>query len=487
MKKLLWSLALAFAVFAGVILVRTLRVGPESAAVTPAAEVAVATGAAERLAGAIRIPTVSHENPADFDAATLQALHDYLATEYPRVHAELERETVATQSLLFTWRGTDPSAKPMLFAAHLDVVPVEPGTEQEWDEEPFGGRVADGFVWGRGALDDKPAVLGTLEAVEMLLGEGFHPVRTVYLAYGHDEEVGGMHGARAIAALLASRGVELDTVVDEGGAIVDGLVPDLAVPIALVGVAEKGFVSIALRARAAGGHSSLPARESAIGILSSAIARLEANQMPARLEGATRQLLERIGPRLPFARRAALANLWAAAPLVVRNLARSPVTNAMIRTTTAVTMFQAGTKDNVLPSQASAVVNFRVLPGDSVADVLEHVRRVIDDPRIEVEPIGAFTAEPSAVSSTVSNGFRILERTVREIVPEAIVAPYLVSVATDARHYAGLGTNVFRFVPIHLDARDIQRMHGTNERIAVRDYERAISFYRQLILNAAGG
>jgi carboxypeptidase PM20D1 len=487
MKKLLLLLALAFALLAAIVVVRTLQVGAELPAVTPAAKAVVAADAAERLAGAIRIPTVSRENTGDFDSAAFQALHDYLATEFPRVHAELERETVATHSLLYTWRGADPSSRPILLAAHLDVVPIEAGTEQEWQEEPFDGAVVDNVVWGRGALDDKSAAVGMLEAVEMLLAEDFSPTRTVYLAYGHDEEIGGVQGARAIAALLESRGVKLETVLDEGGAIVDGIVADIAAPIALVGVAEKGFVSVALGVRAAGGHSSLPTRESAIGILSAAITRLEERPMPARLAGPTRKLLERIGPELPFPRRAALANLWATAPLVVRNLARNPGTNAMIRTTTAVTMFQAGTKDNVLPSHASAVVNFRVLPGDRVADALEHVRRVIDDPRIEIEPAGAFSAEPSAVSSTDSESFRILERTIREIVPETLVAPYLVAVATDSRHYAGLGANVFRFLPIRLNAADIERMHGTNERIAISDYERAIRFYRQLILNAAGG
>jgi carboxypeptidase PM20D1 len=487
MKRLSLLLALACTLLVGVVLVRTLRVGPTLPAVVPAAEVTVPAGAVERLAGAIRFPTLSNEDSDDFDAVTFQALHEYLTAEFPRLHAALERETVATHSLLYTWRGTDLSARPILLAAHLDVVPVEPVTEPAWDEEPFGGRVMEGFVWGRGTLDNKSALLGIMEAVELLLDEGFRPLRTVYLAFGHDEELGGMGGARTIAALLKNRNVELEMVLDEGGAIVAGSVPEISAPIALVGIAEKGFVSVELSVRAAGGHSSLPTRDGVIGILSAAIARLEASPMPARLEGPARQLLEEIGPALPFPRSAALANLWATAPLVARYLERNPGTNAMIRTTTAVTMFQAGTKDNVLPSHARAVVNFRVLQGDSVADVLKHVRRVIDDPRVEVEPVGAFSAEPSAVSSTDSESFRMLERTIRETVPDTIVAPYLVSVATDARHYSELATNVFRFLPIRLEPIDIERFHGTNERIAVRDYERAIRFYRQLVLNAAGG
>jgi carboxypeptidase PM20D1 len=327
--------------------------------------------------------------------------------------------------------------------------------------------------------------MGTLEAVEVLLSEGFRPARTVYLAYGHDEEVGGTEGAREIAALLKDRGVSLDMVLDEGGVIGDGILPGISGPAALVGIAEKGFASIELSTRAAGGHSSQPPRQSTVGILSAAIARLEENPMGARLEGPTRQLFDRIGPRLPFAQRAMFANLWLTRPLVMRSLEGAPATNAMIRTTTAATIFQAGTKDNVLPSYARAVINFRILPGDSVASVMAHVRRVIDDVRVDTKIVGRFSAEPSAVSSTESASFRTLERTIRSTTPEVIVAPYLVVAVTDARYYGDLSKNIFRFQPVRLTTQDLERMHGINERIAIRHYEGAIRIYRQLILDAA--
>lgn len=486
LRKLVLFLISVIVLLVAVVLARTARFRPTETAVVPAPVVAVPGGAAERLAGSIRIRTVSHEDPAAFDAEAFQAIHAYLRTQFPRVHSQLRRETVAAHSLLYTWQGSDPSLKPILLLGHLDVVPVEPGTEGSWEEEPFGGRIADGFVWGRGAIDNKSAVVGMLEAVEMLLAEGFRPARTVYLAYGHDEEVGGTRGARAIAALLKSRGVELEMVLDEGGVIGDGVLPGVSAPTALVGIAEKGFVSVELVARAAGGHSSLPPRESAIGILGAAVARLEENQMPARLEGPTRQLFERVGPHFPFARRAAFANLWATRPLVVGTLEASPTTNAMVRTTTAATIFQAGTKENVLASRARAVVNFRILPGDSVAGVLAHVRRAVDDPRVEARIAPGFTAEPSAVSSTASESFRALERTIRSVAPDATVAPYLVVVVTDARYYQELSRNVFRFLPVRLASGDLGRMHGANERLAVRDYEQAIRIYRQLIVNTTG-
>ena len=484
--KLLVLIGAAFVLFVAIILVRAAAYGSVAPPAERAPEVAIPEGAAERLAGSVRIPTISHEDPAALNAQSFQDLHAYLQAQFPKVHSELQRETIGTHSLLYTWPGSDPSLKPILLMGHMDVVPVEPGTEEKWQEKPFSGRIAEGFIWGRGAIDNKSAVVGTLEAVEMLLTEGFRPARTVHLAYGHDEEVGGARGAREIAALLKRRGVQLEMVLDEGGVIGDGILAGVSAPTALVGIAEKGFATVELSTRLPGGHSSLPPRQSTVGILSAAVARLEENPMPARLETPTRQLFERIAPLSPFVQRAVFANLWATRPLMIQKLEQTPSTNAMVRTTTAVTMFQAGTKDNVLASRARAVVNFRILPGDSVAGVVEHVRRVVGDPRVDVKPAGNFSAEPSAISSTESTSFRTLERTIQSVVPDAVVAPYLVVVVTDSRYFGELSSNVFRFLPIRLTAQDLDRMHGTNERIAVRDYHQAIRVYRQLIRNSAG-
>ena len=485
MKRLLLVIGTALALLIGAILVRTLLYRSESQVATPAPEIAIPPRAAERLSGAIRIPTISHEDPAAFDAEAFRALHAYLQQQFPRVHSQLRRETVGAHSLLYTWQGSDPSLKPMLLAGHLDVVPIEPGTERSWRVAPFSGRIEDGFIWGRGAIDNKSAVVGTLEAVEMLLAEGFRPTRNVLLAFGHDEEIGGTRGAREIATLLKRRGVELEMVLDEGGLIGEGIIDGISAPIALVGIAEKGFVSLELSTRTAGGHSALPPRQTAIGILSAAIARLEDNPMPARLDGPARLLFERIGPYFPFAQRAVFANLWLTRPLVIRTLDDSPNTNAMVRTTTAPTIFQAGSKDNVLASRARAVVNFRILPGDSIGDVVEHVRRVVDDSRVDIRRAGTFSAEPSAVSGADSESFRTLERTIRSVAPDAVVAPFLVVVVTDSRHYGELTRNLFRFLPLRLTSQDRTRLHGTDERLAIREYAQAIRFYRQLILNTA--
>lgn len=485
MKKFFLLLGASFALFLVFVGVVTARYESGQVFVEPVAQVAIRNGAAERLAGAVRIRTISSEDPADFAAESFDALHAYLQSAFPRVHAQLRREEVGIHSLLYTWAGSDSSLNPILLVSHLDVVPVEAGTERNWQHDPFAGRIADGFIWGRGAIDNKSAVLGTLEAVEMLLAQGFQPARTVYLAYGHDEEVGGAAGAGEIARLLKARGVQLEMVLDEGGVIGDGILPGVSGPVALVGIAEKGFVTIELSTRVAGGHSSLPPQQTAIGILTAAVARVEQSPMAPRLEGPTRELFDRIGPQLPTLERAVFANLWVTAPLVLRRLQANATTNAMVRTTTAPTILQAGTKDNVLPSYARAVVNFRILPGDSIASVVEHVRRAVDDSRVEVKNAGRFSAEPSRVSRNDSEGFRMLERTIRSVVPDVVVAPYLVVVATDARYYSDLSENVFRFLPLRLTRQDIEQMHGTNERIGIRDYETAIRVYRQLVVETA--
>src|SRR5947209_9033332 len=290
---------------------------------------------AAHLAQAIKFQTVSFTAPAQVKTEEFLNFHKFLEETYPLDHSKLNREAVADYSLLYTWKGTDESLKPLLLMAHQDVVPIEPGTEGRWTHPPFDGQIADGFIWGRGSLDDKGSMIGILEAVEMLLRENYQPRRTIYLAFGHDEEVGGPRGATAIAELLQSRGVELESVLDEGGAITEGFIKGLTKSAALVGTGEKGFMSVQLSVETEGGHSSAPPPQTAVGIVSAAIAHLEENPMPARVDGATEAMLGYLGPEMNFPQRVALANLRFFRPLILRQFASTPATNASIRTTTA--------------------------------------------------------------------------------------------------------------------------------------------------------
>lgn len=484
MRKVLLGLAAVLGALVVIVLLVTLSTGSRQIDVDPAPPVAIdVDAAARRLAGALQIETISHEDPAELDTAAFLRFHEYLAANYPRVHERLQRETVHDLSLFYRWQGRNSDAEPIVLLSHFDVVPVVPGTEDRWDQPPFSGAIADGFVWGRGALDDKFGVMAILDAVELLLGENFTPERTVYLAFGHDEEVGGPNGAVAMAELLKSRGVRAAFVLDEGGAILKDVVPGVASPVAAIGIAEKGSVTLGLRAEAEGGHSSTPPRHTAIGIVSRAVTRLEDNQMPGELRGAALKFFEFVGPEMSLPLRAALANRWLFGTPIAWMLEGNPATNATLRTTTAATIIEGGVKSNVLPTDAEATVNFRILPGDSIQDVVDHARAVIDDEQVEIE-VHEGAREPSEVSPTDSDAFALLQRTISSVYPSVVVAPFLTVGGTDSRHYAILTPNVYRFTPIIGRRDDLARMHGTNERVAVDEYGQAIGFFVTLLRNA---
>lgn len=487
LTTLLLILAAVLVALPAVLFVRALRCTSHRVEVPPAAGPEIdADAVAKRLAGAVRFPTVSYPDPAHFDREAFLGLHTYLAQSFPRVHSALRREVVGDYSLLYTWPGQDTALKPMLLMAHLDVVPVEPSSEGNWTYPPFSGQIADGYIWGRGTLDCKGTAIGAIQAVEMLLEEGFQPRRTVLLALGHDEEVSGRHGAAAIAALLRSRGVEPEYVLDEGGGVTEGLVPGVRVPVAAIGIAEKGYLSLELTVESKGGHSSAPPRHTAIGILSQAIVRLERRPFPARLAGVPRSTFERLAPEMPLGMRLVLANLWLFRPLLERVLLTSPEIAAMLRTTTAATIFQAGVKDNILPQRARAVVNLRLQHGDTVDGAIARVRRLLRGLPVQVRPVADEPCwAPSPVSDPDSPAYALLQRTIRTIYPGAVVVPFLVTGATDSRYYASLCHNVFRFSPIAVGREDLARIHGTDERIAVADYARCVRFYRTLIQDTA--
>lgn len=474
------------ALLVGVLLFNTLRLpslpAADGARLPPVADL---DAAVERLAAAVRIPTISWGFANPPGGNRFPELHALLEKSFPRVHAKLRRETVSEWSLIYTWPGSDATLPPVLLTAHQDVVPIEPGTEGRWTHPPFGGVVKDGFVWGRGAMDNKQMLMATFEGVERLLAEGYVPKRTIILAFGHDEEVGGHLGAKAIAERLHQRGVRAQFSLDEGAVILEGVIPDATRPIAQIGVAEKGYLSLLLKASATGGHSSMPPPSTAVGKLGRAIARLEAEQMPASLDGPGVAALRAMAPALPFARRVVLANAWLLAPLLQRQLEAKPNTNALIRTTTAPTMINGGIKENVLPSEATAVVNFRLAPGSSVADVKAHVARVVADPDVAISEYNAVGGEATPVADAGGAGFAAISRVIRRIEPAALIVPGLVVAGTDSKHYARVSDAALRFTPMRVGADDLKRVHATDERIAVANYGEIIAFYVTLIRESA--
>jgi carboxypeptidase PM20D1 len=491
MGKRVWrltsALVLGLVALGALLLERTWTPSPLPAPVDtmPIAPLALeAPAVLRRLAGAVRLPTVSTSD-APPPIEQLRAFHAYLAQQFPRVHNDLVLEEVGHGALLFTWKGSDATQTPIIFSAHQDTVPVDPETRARWLHDPWSGEISDGVLWGRGALDDKASLVSILEAAEQLLQQGFVPRRTIYFAFGSDEERGGQQGAKAIAQLLQQRGVHAGLVLDEGGAITRELLPGVPGEFAVVGVAEKGFATVRLTVLAAGGHSSQPSEESAIGILSRAMVKLEVNQFPARVTPAAKAMLDAVAPLLPFRRRMLVRNRWLFEPMLINELARTPAGNALVRTTTAETTFQAGVNDNMLPSMATGTVNYRILPGESVGDVLAHVRRVVDDARVEIA-LGAERVEPSVTSPVDGEGFATVSRTIRQVLPDAPVVPFLVTGATYSRHYIAVTDEQLRFVPYRLMPRNVGRIHGIDEGIEVIEYLDCVRFAFQFMRNAAG-
>ncbi len=469
-----------------VLIIRTLSFHSVQPQVKPVPLVKVDRAAAlKRLGDAIRLRTISHEDSQKTDFQPFTALQQQLATAFPRVHRQLKREIVNQHGLLYTWAGSDPKLRPVLLLAHVDVVPVEAATRGRWTHPPFGGEVHDGYLWGRGTMDDKGQAMAILEALEHLLATGFQPKRTVLLAIGHDEEVGGALGATHIARLLERRGVKTYFTLDEGLVITRGIIPGVKKPVAVVGIAEKGYVTLEITVRGEGGHSSMPPAETAVGLLGRALDRLEGSPMPAPLSGPILRTFEAVGPEMPFGQRLVFANLWLFGSIVKKKLTANPATNAVLRTTFAPTMLQGSPQENVLAKQARALVNVRLHPRDNVAAAIRHARRVIADDRVHIRARPASISEPLPSSQVDSAGYRLIARTIRQVCPDVIVAPGLMVGLTDSRHYRKVSPQTFRFLPLRIQAKDRARFHGVNERVGVNNYFEIITFYAQLIRNAS--
>jgi carboxypeptidase PM20D1 len=492
--KILGGLVLVLVVIAGIAVWRTLQFGATSeaqASVTlpepPPVDVA---SAADMLGAAIRIQTVTYAagDPKPGADQPWIDLHAALQAHYPDIFAKMSLEYVDTNAMLMTWAGTDPSLQPIILMAHQDVVPVNPGTDADWTHGPFGGVVADGYIWGRGAMDDKGSLIAILEAGDALAKSGWTPKRTVIFAFGHDEEVSG-NGAQAIFALLKSRNVTPIMVLDEGFFVLENN-PITGKATAMIGVAEKGSVSVSITANTEGGHSSRPPLNSGSVRIAKVILALENNQMPMDLSAPPfGQMMQALAPDLPFATKLALANRWLLGGVVKSQLSEG-IAAAMVRTTTAPTMMTGSIKENVLPQRANALVNFRIHPNDSIEKVLQHVRDVTSGiPDLTIETSGGMGGgmEPSGVSAASGEVWNVLKAVGSETGGGVPAAPALVIAATDSRFASVISKDaVYRFQPAVFGDADIAGFHGTNERLSVDNLARMIRGYAQIMMALCG-
>ena len=440
--------------------------------------------ALDRLSQAIRIKTISYDDPNKVDYQAFLDFHRHLLKAFPLVHQHANKTIISDYSLVFHLKGHNQSLKPALFLAHMDVVPVDDNTLQQWQQPPFDGNISQhnnqAIVWGRGALDNKGGLMALMEALEYLLANNQLPARDIYFAFGHDEEVGGSQGAKQIAQYLKSKNLDFEFVLDEGGAITEGMMQGIEQPVAMIGVAEKGFANIHLTVEQAGGHSSQPPMNTAVGILSQAIVNLEQNPFPANLVF-TKMTFNAIGSYAAFGSRLAMANLWYTAPLVKSALLKNPKLGASLHTTMAATMMQGSSKSNILPTKATAVVNVRIFPEQTSEQIQNRMSEIIDDPRVKLHR--TMVSEPSPISPIDNPQYQRIARAIRSLDNNILVAPYLTQAGTDSKYYYQLSDKVYRFLMARVNNKTLNRIHGIDEQISAEDYLNTIKFYHQIIAN----
>ncbi len=426
---------------------------------------------AERLARLVRVATVSVRGERD-DTAFAE-FRELLRRMYPLTHRHLEHELVAGGSLLFHWPGNGgPST---LLMAHYDVVPV---SEEEWTRQPFGGEIDQDVIYGRGCLDDKGPLFVILEAVESLLAQGVSPDGDVYLSFGDDEEIGGSH-AGIVAGLLESRGIRPDLVIDEGGAIVSGMVPAVSGPLAMIGVAEKGMANFRLTARSAAGHASAPERNGAAARLARAIIRLDRQPFPVRSNPVIEDMVKTLAVRMPWWF-APVVTSRLSEPLIPRVLAQlGGSVAALARTTVAVTTLSGSPAANVLANEATATVNVRIAPGENVAATRAHLQKVLHGTGVSVDV--EYGSDPVPASPTSGAAFERVTGALARSHPDALAVPYVMVQASDSRHFAKLTRHIYRFMPFAISQRQLRSIHGADESLDISALDDGIRFYRYLI------
>lgn len=473
-KLLLFALAL-LVLLLGVVLFNTLMFTSSQTPVEAIPAPKLTEQHIQHFQQALSYKTISYGKPELFDSSQFIGFRKFLENTYPQIHAKLTREVVADYSLLYTWPGKDTEAKPIVLMAHMDVVPVEEATMAMWSFDPFAGTVKDDFIWGRGTTDDKINLVAIFEATEKLLAENFQPERTLYFAFGHDEEIGGK-GAQAIALLLKQRNIAAEMVLDEGGIITKEKLPGVSKPVALLGTSEKGYLSLDLTVEKPGGHSSMPEKETAIDILSKALVKLREKPFEANFSEPMHGLMQSVGPEMPFVQRMAFANPWLFKSIIISTYEQSGPGNAMIRTTLVPTIINAGIKDNVVPTVAKATINLRLLPGDEVEEVIEQLKQIMKDDRIVITKQSTI-AEASAVTPIKSFGYQKIASAIQKTYPQMITSPFLVIGATDSRHFGAISSNIIKFSPML----DPIGFHGIDERVSLESYQTALWFYEQLM------
>ena len=476
-KKLLKIALGAFLLLMVVLITKTMTSTKALPTYTVENITAVSDSSAQHLSAAIQIKTVSFGDTLAIDTAEFLKFRHFMETTYPTIHQKLSRPSFNQFSYVYKWVGKDTNLAPYVLMGHMDVVPVEAAAEKKWQVPSFSGMIKNDTIWGRGAVDDKASVISILEATEQLLKENYTPAQTIYLCFGHDEEISGKRGTKIYSQWFKDNHIKPALVLDEGGQIDSQHFKSLNKSVALVGTNEKGYTNIDLSVEIPGGHSSMPSPETAIDVLNKAIENIRAHQMPGAITPTVQELLNRTKNAESFTKRLVLSNLWLFDGLVMKGMEKSKETNAMLHTTLVPTIIHAGIKDNVIPSVAKATFNSRILPGQTSDDVVAFVTKAINDDRVQVKKQTISLMEPSAVTPFDGAAFKKIETIINKTVPNVIVTPYLMIGATDSRYFRNNSEAVLNFSA----AQDMKGFHGIDERIGKSDLNRMISFYKSFI------
>jgi carboxypeptidase PM20D1 len=487
MRWAFWAGLIAVVLLVGVVLIRTLTFGPPQAAEAPVALAGPipidAAAAAQHLGEAIRFQTVSHQDPKEDDPKAWDDQRAWLQTTYPKFHAVAQREMIGGGALIYTWKGSEPTLPPVILMAHQDVAPVSPGTEPQWKAPPFSGAILDGAVWGRGSVDDKGSLVALMEACEALAAEGYRPKRTLIILSGEHEETSGGSIDKAVAR-LGKRDVHALFVLDEGLSIIDDN-PITGKPAALVGVAEKGCATLRVTARGAGGHSSMPPPSTAVVTLAKAVVAIAGKPFPLVIGGPTEDMLKALAPDMPFVTRMAVANTWLFGPLVVGKFAASPAGAAQLHTTIAPTMLQGSPKENVLPQEAVARINYRIYPGDTTDGVLARAKAAVGGLPVGLKWEGRAN-NPSGVASVNAGAYRVIAALAQDM-EHVPTAPALMLGATDSYRTSPIATDIYKFEFTRGRIEDAGMIHGTNEHMSVANLNRLTEFFARLIATTTAG
>ena len=428
---------------------------------------------AESLSGLIRLETVSGSDTSGDNK--FHAFRELLKDMFPALFSHAEY-TEFTDGFVLRWEGLDSAAQPDLFMNHHDV--VEAGGE--WRHSPFSGEVAEGRLWGRGALDDKGGLWAMLQAAEELIREGYIPRRDIWFSSSSTEESTG-RGADEISRWFESKGIRFHLCLDEGGLILRDPLPGVKGLFAMIGVGEKGCADLKFTARSRGGHASMPPKNTPLVRLGRFMAEADRQQIfDAWMSPAVCEMLRTFAPYMKSRKAELISRPEQFRHLLTPVLLRSsPSAAALLRTTVAFTIARGSDGTNVLPTEAWVVANLRYSHHQGQQGSFDAIRKLAEKYDLEMEVLDP--GNPSRITDHTQDGFALVRQALKAVFPEVVPAPYLLTGASDARFFDRVSNQCLRFLPFFADDAQLASIHGIDESLNLDTLAPAVDFYKYMM------